>query len=137
MYLLPDIKYKPLGSTARLVTASRWATMEWMSLPLEKRDYCSLLIVFLILKYMPATTLHWFLQSPLWILTALIAFSITAQQCVSLPTLAMVMKKNKSSNFRLYLCLPNNNIKVSHLYTNILWVMFINSDITKQLLCIL
>lgn len=38
MYLLPDIKYKPLGSTARLVTASRWATMEWMSLPLEKKE---------------------------------------------------------------------------------------------------
>lgn len=36
MYLLPDIKYRPLGSTAKLVTASRWATIEWMSLPLEK-----------------------------------------------------------------------------------------------------
>lgn len=37
MYLLPDIKYKPLGSTAKLVTASRWATIEWISLPLEKK----------------------------------------------------------------------------------------------------
>lgn len=36
MYLLPDIKYRPLGSTAKLVTASRWATIEWISLPLEK-----------------------------------------------------------------------------------------------------
>lgn len=50
MYLLPDIKYKPLGSTARLVTASRWATMEWMSLPLEKRDCYFLLIALLILN---------------------------------------------------------------------------------------
>lgn len=33
-YLLPDIRYSPLGSTAKLVTASRWATMEWISFPL-------------------------------------------------------------------------------------------------------
>lgn len=32
-YLLPDIRYKPLGSTAKLVTASRWATMEWIHFP--------------------------------------------------------------------------------------------------------
>lgn len=39
MYLLPDIKYKPLGSTAKLVTASKWATMEWISFPLKKKIY--------------------------------------------------------------------------------------------------
>lgn len=31
--LLPDIKNTPLGSTARQVTASRWATMECTDLP--------------------------------------------------------------------------------------------------------
>lgn len=36
VHLLPDIKYRPFGSTAKLVTASRWATIEWISLALEK-----------------------------------------------------------------------------------------------------
>ena len=31
--LLPDIKYIQLGSTARLVTASKWATIELIILP--------------------------------------------------------------------------------------------------------
>lgn len=31
--LLPDIKNTPFGSTARQVTASRWATMECTGLP--------------------------------------------------------------------------------------------------------
>lgn len=31
--LLPDIKKTPLGSTARQVTASRWATMECTDFP--------------------------------------------------------------------------------------------------------
>lgn len=32
-YSLPDMRYSPFGSTARLVTESRWATIEWISLP--------------------------------------------------------------------------------------------------------
>lgn len=31
--LLPDNKNKPLGSTAKLVTASKWATIAWTNLP--------------------------------------------------------------------------------------------------------
>lgn len=31
------MRYRPLGSTARLVTASRWATMEWISFPSVNR----------------------------------------------------------------------------------------------------
>lgn len=34
-YSLPDMRYSPFGSTARLVTESRWATIEWISLPLN------------------------------------------------------------------------------------------------------
>lgn len=64
MYLLPDIKYRPLGSTAKLVTASRWATIEWISLPLEK-EIVTLINSFPHPKYMPAIMLHWFLQSHL------------------------------------------------------------------------
>ena len=37
MNLLADNKYKPLGSTARLVTASKWAVIEWMSFPVINR----------------------------------------------------------------------------------------------------
>lgn len=33
--LLPDNKYSPLGSMAKLVTASKCATIEWISFPIK------------------------------------------------------------------------------------------------------
>lgn len=57
MYLLPDIKYRPFGSTAKLVTASRWATIEWISLPLEK-DIVIFTDGFLQFDHVPTSMLH-------------------------------------------------------------------------------
>ena len=41
-YSLPEIKYKPLASTANDVTASRWATIAWANFPvlLSKNLIC-------------------------------------------------------------------------------------------------
>lgn len=43
--LLPDIRKTPLGSTARQVTASRWATMECTDFPEGQRVGCRLLSI--------------------------------------------------------------------------------------------
>ena len=48
-YLLPDKRYKPLGSTAKLVTESKCATIEWISLPEKETHHLEIHSLFAII----------------------------------------------------------------------------------------